>query len=272
MFNSEMRKYFFLQKLIAYSLIVPSFSLAEEQVRDFSSYYTSGVDEPGSLLMTPPKGWQAADPSSLPQKVKFMIVGKGKGPYPPSINLGSEPFKGTLKDYLSMVKQVNESLGAEWKDLGKIKTKAGQASLSQVDMNTEWGAVRLMHVILIKNRTVFVITAGALKNEYHLYYKDFFEAMKSIRFNPDVFELVDDSKKQQKLKKAYDRLICSHEELKTKQEKVFNGLTVFESQDFQHDFWQPFLEMINTEYQDLGEKWRENTVQKFKNDLTADYE
>ncbi len=212
MFMSDMRKYFFLQKLIAYSLIVPSFALAEEHAKNFSNYHTSGIDEPGSLLMTCPKGWQAADPAALPQKVKFMIVGKGKGSYPPSINLGLEPFKGSLEDYLNMVKQVNESLGAEWKDLGKIKTKAGHASLSQVDMNTEWGAVRLMHVILVKNRTVYVITAGALKNEFHLHYKDFFNAMKSIRFNPDVFELVGDSKKQQKLKKTYDQLICSYEE------------------------------------------------------------
>ncbi len=57
-----------------------------------------------------------------------------------------------------------------------------------------------------------------------------------------------------------------------KQEKNLNGAAAFESASFQRNFWQPFLEMINTEYQELGERWQEQTVQKFKNDLTADYE
>jgi hypothetical protein len=267
-----MRKYFFLQKLIAYSLIVPSFALADELKRDFSQYYSSGINEPGAILITPPKGWQAADPALLPPKVKFMVVGKGKGTYPPSINLGTEPYKGTTKDYLKMVKQVNESLGAECKDLGKIKTKSGSASLSQVDMNTEWGPVRMLHVVLVKNRTVYVITAGALKNEFHHYYKDFFDTIKSIRFNPDIFELVADSQKRRNLEQRYDRLIEQHESIKKRMNKEASNLAVFESADFQLNCWQPFMQIIEQDYKDLGESWKEQAMQKFRNDLVAEFE
>lgn len=267
-----MHKYYFLQKLLAFSLVVPSLSAEEEKGKDLTHHYTKSLGEPGALLITPPKGWQPADPSALPEKVKLMLVGKGKSVYPPSINLGMESYKGSLKDYLKMIKDVNESLGARWKDLGSIQTKSGRASLSQVDMNTEWGPVRLMHVIIIKNRTVYVVTAGALKNEFHSYYKDFFEAMKSIRFNPDIFELVKDTKKQEKLKKTYQKLLAEHEKQKAKLGGDATNLATFENSSFQLGFWQPFLQLISEDYSDLGSEWKEKTIHKFMTDLTVEYE
>lgn len=152
----------------------------ENKIQEF---YSKDLNTPGALIFTPPAGWKTADPKLFSERIKIFVVGQGQGNYPPSINLGTEPYKGTIKDYLKMVKAVNSSQGAQWKDLGMINTPAGKASLSQVDMKSEWGYVRLMHVILIKDGQVYVLTAGALKEEFPSYYNDFFNSMTSIRFN-----------------------------------------------------------------------------------------
>ncbi len=79
------------------------------------------------------------------------------------MNLSTQLFPGTLKDYLKNVKNINEAQGYFWKDLGSITTEAGPASLSQVDTKTEYGDVRQMHVILLKNGRIYILTASALK-------------------------------------------------------------------------------------------------------------
>ena len=80
-----------------------------------------------------PEGWRFADSNMLPKHVKTMVVGKGEHEMPPSINLGYEEFNGTLKDYLKIVKKINESQGDKWSDLGTIETKrAQQASLKWI--------------------------------------------------------------------------------------------------------------------------------------------
>lgn len=129
---------------------------------------------------TPPKGWRMAEPDKLPPHVQIMVVGEGKLEFPPSINLSTEEYAGTLDDYLKIVKKINDDNEAVWKDLGKIKTEAGEASLSQAENITQYGSVRMMHVILVKDGMVYILTAGALKSEFSMHYKDFFEAFRSF--------------------------------------------------------------------------------------------
>jgi hypothetical protein len=145
--------------------------------------YNKIAHQQGAILFTPPQGWKAVDPTLLTSSVKAMVIGKGAHEFPPSINLGTETYKGTLKQYLKRIKEINKSQGSEWKDLGTIRTEAGEASLSQVDRKTQWGDVRMMHVILNKNGTIYIMTAASLKEEFPKFYKDFFNALRSLRFN-----------------------------------------------------------------------------------------
>lgn len=135
-----------------------------------------------AVQFTPPTGWRYAEPHPSLKNVRIMVVGEGKNAFPPSINLAIMPFKGNLKAYLKNVKSINEAHGDVWKDLGTIRTEAGDASLSQLDTKVTWGDVRMMHVILIKNETAYVLTVASLKEEFSKYYKDFFRAMRSLRF------------------------------------------------------------------------------------------
>lgn len=132
------------------------------------------------ISFKPPKNWKSVELDKLSPAVKMMLIGTGKENFPPSITLAVEPFSGTLKDYLKIVKNMNIAEKTEWKDLGKIKTEAGSASLSQYDENTNWGVTRTMTTILVKNGNAYILSATALKSEFSDYYKDFFAAMRSL--------------------------------------------------------------------------------------------
>lgn len=153
------------------------------------SLFLTNVESPKSnvsndfVQFTPPAGWHFAEAASLPASVKTLVIGKGGFEFPPSINLGMEVYPGTLKQYLKRVKEINDAQGHRWKDLGKIRTQAGDASLSQADKQTQWGEVKMMHVILQKNGIIYILTAAALKEEFPKFYKDFFNSFCSIRFS-----------------------------------------------------------------------------------------
>jgi hypothetical protein len=172
-------------RLIPTTLILMCFWLPSQSLHGESSLSLTKTDEPGAVYFTPPEGWRLADQKGLPSSVKVMVVGKGAYEFPPSINLSIEPFDGTQKQYMKIVKSINDSKGTDWKDLGNIKTDAGNANLSQVDSKSEWGEVRMMHVILQKNKKVYIMTAASLKDEFARFYKDFFSAIRSLHINPD---------------------------------------------------------------------------------------
>jgi hypothetical protein len=172
-------------KIAAYLLVTRAVSaeIALSQSEQVSVTPLAASHSTVKVQFIPPTGWRYSDTKSLPERVHVMVVGKGSREYPPSINLGTEPFKGTLKEYLKIVKALNDAQGAEWKDLGTILTDAGEASLSQLDSKSEWGDVRMMHVILIRDGMVYILTAASLKEEFPRYYQDFFRSMRSLSFN-----------------------------------------------------------------------------------------
>ena len=133
------------------------------------------------LTFTTPAGWVMAAPEALPPTVKVMVVGKAHSVIPPSINLATEPYDGTLKQFLRKIKKMNEENGCPWKDLGTIRTQAGPASLSQADFPSKWGDMRMMHVILLRHGHVFILSASSLKEEFPLFYQDFFTSLRSLR-------------------------------------------------------------------------------------------
>lgn len=133
------------------------------------------------ITFVPPTGWRMAEQSELPPNVRSMVVGTSTSYFPPSINVASENYAGTLAEYLKIVQSINASKGAQWRQLGTIDTQAGAGSLSQVDAKTEHGDMRMMHTILLKGQTIYIMTAAAAKEDFSKYYKDFFAAMRSLQ-------------------------------------------------------------------------------------------
>lgn len=228
----------------------------------------------GLVYFTPPAGWQLADSALLPPHVKVMVVGKGPSTFPPSMNLSMEPYKGTLKQYLKTIKNMNDAQGYEWKDLGTIRTEAGNASLSQVDTKSQWGDLRLMHVILLKNNTIYILTASALKDEFSIFYKDFFASMRSLRVVKDAYDIVVNPQQRVQIKAAADKLESQWEALLAKSQEENPGMDldqlrqkVFESEQFQNTIWKPFIEMLDQKYSQFGPEWQSLFQKKMKDKL-----
>lgn len=139
-----------------------------------------GIPAEHLATFMPPQSWRFADSKILPAHVHVMVIGKGNEAYPPSINLATEEYEGTLESYLEIVRKINDVPDSQWKSLGTIMTKAGEANLSQVETLSEWGEVKMMHTILTKDSVVYIMTASALKSEFPLFYKEFFASMRSL--------------------------------------------------------------------------------------------
>lgn len=222
----------------------------------------------------PPTGWGYADPSMLPPTVKIMVIGKGKNPMPPSMNLTAEPYKGTLKQYLKIVKGMNDAQGYEWKDLGSINTASGPASLSQVETKTEWGTVKLMHVITLKDGMIYILTAAALKEEFSDFYKDFFASMRTLKISKNLIDSVKPVQRQNDLKEALQKVKLQWKEMVTQEQKLHPELSldkikeqVFESDQFKSKAWTPFKEFINQKFADMDAQWQALALVNTENEL-----
>lgn len=239
-----------------------------------SSSSIEETDESGIVLFNPPIGWALADQKILPPSVKLMVVGKGSATFPPSMNLSTQPYNGTLKQYLKLIKTINDSQGYEWKDLGTIKTEAGNASLSQVDTKNEWGEIRQMHVVLLKNKQIYILTGAALREEYSQFYKVFFESFRSLRVDKNVFEMIKKPQQRAKLQTTVEQLNAQWVILVNKQKQRHPEIPleiintqVFEDPIFQVEYWKPFEKLIDVEFKDMGKNWQEFVLSKIQNDL-----
>lgn len=155
-------------------------SYAEAQLEPQASTQSQ---ESITVTFMPPKGWKSAESNQLSSRVKTMVVGTSAKGYPPSINLATENYSGTLKEYLKIIKSINDSKGTLWKNLGNISTDAGIGNLSQVESKTQWGDIRMMHVVLLKDGVIYILTATALRDEFSTVYKDFFKAFRSLKIS-----------------------------------------------------------------------------------------
>jgi hypothetical protein len=232
------------------------------------------TEEEGFILFTPPEGWQMADANVLPSHVRVMIIGKGPSSFPPSLNLSWEPYQGTIKQYLKIVNNMNAAEGYTWRDLGTIQTQAGTGSLSQVDTKTQWGNVRLMHVIMIKNGHVYILTASALQEEFSLFYKDFFAAMRSLRIVNNAYEMITNPQQRNQVQTAANKLQSQWQTLIAQKQTQFPQMSlsdiqdnVFNSEEFQTTIWNPFKDMLKQKTTQLGADWHALFLQKLEDQL-----
>ncbi len=171
------------------------------------SVFTQEEDKaknPSIAVFVPPKDWRIADEKALSPHIKILVIGpKIQNEMPPTMNLMIEPYSGTLKSYLKNVKKINDTHGDAWKDLGTLKTKAGDASLSQVEIRSKWGGEKLMHAIIVRNGFAYVLTATAAKNEFGRFYQQFYNAFRSLQ----IYENLDEELQNVELIDLKDNLL-----------------------------------------------------------------
>ncbi len=251
-----------------YGTDIPSKSIETERAATIKERYEKSANIPGAALFTPPEGWLASDPDTLPPHVHGMVVGPAKSFFPPSINLGTENFLGSETEFLERIRKSNDLQGFETKDLGKIRTQAGNAHLIQVDTKSEWGDLRLMQAFFLKEGIAYILTAAALRDEFSAYYKEFFQGIRSFRINPPLLESLASTERKNHLKKEKEALFLDWEEAKQQNASNITSSEVFHSPYFQEK-WSQFEEKIEKEYQDLGREWLAQFLEDTENALIA---
>jgi hypothetical protein len=225
------------------------------------------------VIFTPPTGWKLAPTDQLPESMVTMVIGKGNHPLPPRLNLTTEPYTKSLKDYLKIVKNINSEHGYDWKDLGMIRTPSGNGNLSQVDTRSEWGEIREMRVILLKDKHIYILTALAMKEEFALFYKDFFTAFRSLQVVNSLYDLLTPQDKKQlqeavaKLETEWQNNYANKVTAESTDKQVEILQQTFSSKEFQASVWAPFVTMFTQKYEAVGAEWQSIFLEKLEDQL-----
>lgn len=200
---------------------------------------------PCECFFVPPAGWEFADPKTLAPMVKIAFLKKSSKGFCASINLAVEETSASLNDYLKAVKAIHEQDRAnQWRALGKVSTAAGLAQLTEIDTTSDFGPVRILQAILVKEGRAYVLTAAALREEISAYYKDFQSAFRSLTLTSDLMSNIPQLERR--------------EALKLKQNQLVDALAnaAFDSPDFQEKHWLPFQKTVIDDFADMGAFWQ----------------
>ena len=202
----------------------------------------------------PPNDWLLTPPEYLAPRVKFAFLRKKNSGFCSSVNLATEEIRVSAKDYLQAVRKIHEEdPKTRWREVGKIQTRAGEAVLTEVDTKTEWGAVRLMQMIFIKEQMAYILTAAASKDEFAQYYNDFKSVFASFTLSSDLISALPSPSSQEEALEKTKVLLSAWKK---------NAFT-FASNDehfadvqFQRESWLPFQESIIKDFADMGAPWQ----------------
>jgi hypothetical protein len=175
-------------------------------------------------LFTPPKDWEIADPKLQLPHVKINFFGQPTAEYRPSLNLATEEIDGSLGEYIENIRQIHEAdPNNRWRDLGKYPTLDGESRLIEIEKKSEIGQLRVLQLITLKDRTVYLLSAAAPKEKFFHHYKDFQEAFRSVKFTPDLFHVISNPSKQATLRQQYDTMMTAKKREKEEPWTVFEA-------------------------------------------------
>lgn len=199
----------------------------------------------------PPQGWDLADQSKLSPRVKICFIGKTSKNLRPSVNLAIEKVDISLKTYVDIVKRdcANDP-NTRWRDLGKYQTSLGEGRLTEREVKTEWGISRQIQLIVIKDHTAYILTAGADKEEFPRYYKDFEAVLRSLNTAEDLAASYP-AEKRSALRELIGKLQADFK--KTNDPKI---ATEDALDDFLKESWEPFQQKVINDFTEMGPYWQ----------------
>lgn len=215
---------------------------------------------------TPPKDWNIANPEAVSPRVKIAFVGRSSKGFLPSVNLATELVNNTsLQGYVDAVKKIHEGdPNTKWRDLGKYNTPLGEGRLTEMETKTPAGLVRLMQLLVVKDKKAYILTTGALKEEFPKYYKEFETVMASLNLTTDLTSVVASPQKRDLLKQMQEGLKAS---LKQSEGLIVSTKNPFELASFQKEAWEPFEKKIISDFSEMGVYWQILFLNDIQNQL-----
>lgn len=189
-----------------------------------------------SCFFIPPKGWEIADPKMLAPSVDICFLGKSSKGLAPTINLATEVVDVSLDAYIEEVRKIHSAdPNCRWRDLGKFTARIGNGRLMELETPTEFGAARMVQLVVIKENVAYILTAAALKEEFSKYYKTFDAALRSLQSSSNLVEAYP----SKELKILIDALLQKKES----------------SLEFEA-IWKPFENKIINDFTEMGPYWQ----------------
>jgi hypothetical protein len=176
-------------------------------IRIILLFFVSILYSQDYCFFIPPKDWELAKPESLSPRVKVGFFGKAKNEISPRVNLATEAIEISLPEYVKAVVALHRAdPNNRVRDLGKMKIPEGDAHLIEIDAKKEYGEVRLLQLMLVKNKTAYILTASAAKEEFSKFYPVFQSVFNSVAITKDLVEAVPQEEKRSALKNLYEKL------------------------------------------------------------------
>lgn len=219
-------------------------------------------------FFTPPTHWEFADPVKLAPRVKVGFVGRPQNNSRPSLNLAiEEGIDLPLEEYLLCLKNLYAKRPENrWRDLGSFRTAAGAAHLISLDTTISGQELRLLQLIFLQDRTAYILTAGAAKSDFALYYKDFETAFRTLHVTQDLLLALSDPSRQQKCRCAQEAL---QDKWKDHLDQFSTAEVHFNEERFQNEEWIPFQKRIQCEGKEWGPYGQLLFLQETKKQLFA---
>ncbi|MDR2539111.1 MAG: hypothetical protein LBC45_00560 [Chlamydiales bacterium] len=226
-----------------------------------------------SCFFTPPPNWDFADPKIWAPRVKVAFISKTKQKtLAPSVILAVEETKADLPKYLQAVQAIYEKKRkTRWcnVDLAKagLAHLSNSAHLLQIDMKTQYGSVRKLQLIFIKENKAYILTTTALKKEFSNYLEAFQKTLSSFTYTCDLYTPL-----SKELKTDLEQLETAlFEKWKALLVKKTGFEEMFNQTEFQELYWLPLQKKVLEDCQTLGAYWQMIVLRSIREQIRANY-
>jgi hypothetical protein len=235
----------------------------------FILFFFLGALHASYCVFIPPQGWLVADPKHLAPSVEIGFIGKSQKGFSPSLNLASEPVNVSLSEYVKIVKKLHESdRNTRWRELGKFSTGIGEGLLTEIDTLAEVGQLRLLQLITLKDGRAYVLTAGALKEEFSRFYGDFEKTFHSLALVSDLYNCIQNPALKSKLEEKINALKAGWQTV----EKKATFEEAFSDKKFQKQHWLPFQNFLTKDFTEMGAHWQILFLKNIHKELQTAYD
>lgn len=210
----------------------------------------------------PPKDWSPAlNLEKQSEFVKIIFFSKGKTEYPNNMNLAMEPLENSLslKGYVKIAKDLHvDDRDTEWRDLGSFQTKSGKGQLTEITTKNEFGIVKQLQLIFLKNSMAYILTGAAIKEDFPKVRNLLIRSFRTLKVTKDWTKTLTKPALKTKVLKAYENLEALYQDK--------------EKTDLRESSWKTFENLISTECKDMGFCWQFLFLQESYKNLTENEE
>ena len=213
-------------------------------------------------FFSPPSHWLIASPEKQNSDIKIGFIASKRKVFTPALSFAVEKIDHPLT-YLKAVKSHHlKNRFHTLTDLGEFETKSGKAHLFQIEVKNNWGNIRILQSILIRDQKAYILTGSCLKKDFQEISQLFLQSFRSLTLAKDVFSSIGTENpltiKISDLKKSFSKYLLSAKGCKE---------DLFETRFFQDNQWEPFLEAVKQYGQDLGICWQVLAIKEIKDHL-----